>query len=124
MFNITSIIPVIVVIYLLSSIKILREYERGVVFRLGRVLPQPKGPGILLVFAPIHRMVRISLRIDARGCSQYGFRPQFCKYKGKARTCIGPLWESDLHMRHLCIYLRQETEAPSSSSECAQRSRS
>jgi regulator of protease activity HflC (stomatin/prohibitin superfamily) len=65
MFNITSIIPVIVVIYLLSSIKILREYERGVVFRLGRVLPQPKGPGILLVFAPIDRMVRISLRIEA-----------------------------------------------------------
>ena len=65
MFNITSIIPVIVVIYLLSSIKILREYERGVVFRLGRVLPQPKGPEILLVFAPIDRIVRISLRIEA-----------------------------------------------------------
>jgi regulator of protease activity HflC (stomatin/prohibitin superfamily) len=61
-----SIIPVvIVVIYLLSSIKILREYERGVIFRLGRVLPQPKGPGIALVFAPIDRMVRISLRIEA-----------------------------------------------------------
>jgi regulator of protease activity HflC (stomatin/prohibitin superfamily) len=65
MFNITWIIPVIVVIYLLSSIKILREYERGVIFRLGRVLPQPKGPGIVLVFAPIDRMVRISLRIEA-----------------------------------------------------------
>src|ERR1700694_151428 len=60
-----SIIPVvIVVIYLLSSIKILREYERGVIFRLGRVLKQPKGPGIALVFAPLDRMVRISLRID------------------------------------------------------------
>ena len=59
-------IPVaIVVIYLLSSIKILREYERGVVFRLGRVLPQPKGPGVVLVFAPIDRIVRISLRIEA-----------------------------------------------------------
>jgi regulator of protease activity HflC (stomatin/prohibitin superfamily) len=56
---------VIVAIYLLSSIKILREYEHGVVFRLARVLPQPKGPGILLVFAPIDRMVRISLRIEA-----------------------------------------------------------
>ena len=55
----------IVVIYLLSSIKILREYERGVVFRLGRVLPQPKGPGVALVFAPIDRLVRISLRIEA-----------------------------------------------------------
>ena len=52
-----------IVIYILSSIKILREYERGVIFRLGRVLPQPKGPGIILVFAPIDRIVRISLRL-------------------------------------------------------------
>jgi regulator of protease activity HflC (stomatin/prohibitin superfamily) len=55
----------VVVIYLLSSIKILREYERGVIFRLGRVLPQPKGPGLILVFAPIDRIVRISLRTEA-----------------------------------------------------------
>jgi regulator of protease activity HflC (stomatin/prohibitin superfamily) len=55
---------VIVAIYLLSSIKILREYERGVIFRLGRLLPAPKGPGIFLVFAPLDRMVRVSLRID------------------------------------------------------------
>ncbi len=55
----------IIVIYLFSSIKILREYERGVIFRLGRVLPEPKGPGIFLVFAPIDRMVRTSLRIEA-----------------------------------------------------------
>src|SRR5512137_1346983 len=54
----------IVVLYILSSIKVLREYERGVIFRLGRVLPQPKGPGIILVFAPIDRMVRISLRVE------------------------------------------------------------
>jgi regulator of protease activity HflC (stomatin/prohibitin superfamily) len=60
----TTIIGVIVLIYLLSSIKILREYERGVVFRLGRLLPQPKGPGVILVFAPIDRLVRVSLRID------------------------------------------------------------
>jgi regulator of protease activity HflC (stomatin/prohibitin superfamily) len=60
------IIPLlIVVIYLLSSIKILAEYERGVIFRLGRVLPQPKGPGVIFVFAPIDRIVRISLRIEA-----------------------------------------------------------
>jgi regulator of protease activity HflC (stomatin/prohibitin superfamily) len=51
------------ILYLLSSIKILREYERGVIFRLGRVLPKPKGPGIVLVFSPIDRMVRISLRL-------------------------------------------------------------
>lgn len=54
----------IVVIYLLNSIKVLREYERGVIFRLGRLLPQPKGPGIILVFAPIDRIVRVSLRVD------------------------------------------------------------
>ena len=53
----------IVVIYILNSIKILREYERGVIFRLGRVLPQPKGPGIILVFSPIDRIVKISLRL-------------------------------------------------------------
>jgi regulator of protease activity HflC (stomatin/prohibitin superfamily) len=55
---------VIVVIYLISSVKILREYERGVIFRFGRLLSHPKGPGIILVFAPIDRMVRISLRVD------------------------------------------------------------
>jgi regulator of protease activity HflC (stomatin/prohibitin superfamily) len=53
----------IVVIYILNSIKVLREYERGVIFRLGRVLPQPKGPGIILVFSPIDRIVKISLRL-------------------------------------------------------------
>jgi len=51
------------VLYILNSIKILREYERGVIFRLGRVLAKPKGPGIILVFSPIDRMVRISLRL-------------------------------------------------------------
>src|SRR5438270_1400217 len=60
----TSIVVVIVIIYLLSSIKILREYERGVIFRLGRVLKSPKGPGVALVFAPLDRIVRVSLRID------------------------------------------------------------
>ena len=59
------IIGVIVVIYLLSSIKILAEYERGVIFRLGRVLSQPKGPGVILVFKPIDRLVRLSLRTVA-----------------------------------------------------------
>src|SRR5216684_4626979 len=64
--DIAILIPIlIVVIYLISSIKILAEYERGVVFRLGRVLSQPKGPGVILVFAPIDRMVRTSLRIEA-----------------------------------------------------------
>ncbi|MFH1874019.1 MAG: slipin family protein [Pseudomonadota bacterium] len=53
------------VLYLLSCIKILNEYERGVIFRLGRVLPEPKGPGIIFVFKPIDRMVRVSLRLLA-----------------------------------------------------------
>ena len=52
-------------IYLLSSIKILPEYERGVIFRLGRLLPEAKGPGIFLVFAPIDKIVRVSLRQEA-----------------------------------------------------------
>jgi regulator of protease activity HflC (stomatin/prohibitin superfamily) len=52
----------IVVLYLLNSIKILREYERGVIFRLGRALPTPKGPGIILVFRPLDQIIRISLR--------------------------------------------------------------
>src|SRR4051794_1610791 len=54
----------IVGIYIFSSIKIITEYERGVIFRLGHVLPQPKGPGVVLVFKPFDRMVRISLRVD------------------------------------------------------------
>jgi regulator of protease activity HflC (stomatin/prohibitin superfamily) len=52
-----------IVLYLLNSIKILREYERGVIFRLGRVLPAPKGPGLIFVFSPIDRMIRVSLRL-------------------------------------------------------------
>ncbi len=52
----------IVAFYIFSSIKILNEYERAIVFRLGKLLPHPKGPGVVLVFAPIDRMVRVSLR--------------------------------------------------------------
>jgi regulator of protease activity HflC (stomatin/prohibitin superfamily) len=50
------------VLYLLTCIRVLFEYDRGVVFRLGRVLPQPKGPGLILIFWPIDWMVRVSLR--------------------------------------------------------------
>src|SRR5205809_3997280 len=56
------ILVLIVVFYLITSIKVLAEYERGVIFRLGKLLPQPKGPGVILVFAPIDRIVRVSLR--------------------------------------------------------------
>jgi regulator of protease activity HflC (stomatin/prohibitin superfamily) len=58
----TLIILVVIAFYLISSVKIVNEYERGVIFRLGKLLPQPKGPGIILVFAPIDRMARVSLR--------------------------------------------------------------
>ena len=64
MISASTLLAIIVAIYLLSSIKILREYERGVIFRLGRLLPRPKGPGVILVFAPIDRIVRVSLRVD------------------------------------------------------------
>src|ERR1700730_13156414 len=63
--DLTILLPILIIaIYLLSSIKILAEYERGVIFRLGRVLPHPKGPGVALVFSPFDRIVRISLRVD------------------------------------------------------------
>ena len=48
--------------WLLLSLKVLNEYERGVIFRLGSLLPEPKGPGLTLVWWPIDRMVRVSLR--------------------------------------------------------------
>lgn len=56
------ILIVAVVVYLVSSIQILAEYERGVIFRLGKLLPHTKGPGVVLVFRPLDRLVRISLR--------------------------------------------------------------
>jgi len=56
------IVSVVVAFYLFTSVQILAEYERGVIFRLGKLLPQPKGPGLVFVFRPIDRIVRISLR--------------------------------------------------------------
>ncbi len=64
MFSAGGLLIVIVVLYVLSSIKILKEYERAVIFRLGRLLPQAKGPGVILVFAPLDRMERVSLRVE------------------------------------------------------------
>jgi len=64
-FSPVALIFILVVgIWILNSIKILREYERGVIFRLGRLLHEAKGPGLILVFAPFDRIVRVSLRID------------------------------------------------------------
>lgn len=59
------VVCVIIGLYLLSSIKILSEYERGVIFRLGRLMQNAKGPGIILVFGPVDRMVRVDLRQQA-----------------------------------------------------------
>ena len=56
------IVPLLILLYLANSIKILNEYERAVIFRLGKLYPRSKGPGVILVFAPIDRMVRVSLR--------------------------------------------------------------
>src|ERR1043165_4272733 len=64
-FSFITVVVIIFVIYILSSIKILAEYERGVIFRLGRLLPAAKGPGVILVFAPIDRIVRVSLQQEA-----------------------------------------------------------
>ncbi|HWX54159.1 MAG TPA: slipin family protein [Verrucomicrobiae bacterium] len=59
------ILILIVVLYFLSAIKILREYERGVIFSLGRLRKDPKGPGLIFVFAPVQKIVRIDLRQQA-----------------------------------------------------------
>src|SRR5512134_2975912 len=56
------IVVFVLIVYVVGSIKILAEYERGVIFRLGKLLPQPKGPGVILVFVPIDRLVKVSLR--------------------------------------------------------------
>ncbi|HSW39863.1 MAG TPA: SPFH domain-containing protein, partial [Acidobacteriota bacterium] len=52
----------IVLLYLWSTINILKEYERGVVFRLGRLMPSAMGPGLIFVLWPIYKIVRVSLR--------------------------------------------------------------
>jgi len=64
MTHLTPLITLIVIIFILlfNWIKVLKEYERGVIFRLGRVLEEPKGPGLIIVLSPIDRMVRVSLR--------------------------------------------------------------
>ena len=59
---VTLVAVVIILIWIFNSLNVLREYERGVIFRIGRLLPEPKGPGLIWVFFPIDRIVRISLR--------------------------------------------------------------
>ena len=57
------IVIIVVVFYLFSSIKILRQYEKGVIFRLGKLLEKPKGPGLILVFWPLDQMEKVDLRL-------------------------------------------------------------
>ena len=52
----------IVLFFLFAAVKVAREYERGVVFRLGRLLPEPKGPGLFILIPVVDRMVRVDLR--------------------------------------------------------------
>ncbi len=52
----------IVVLFLFAAIKVARVYERGIVFRLGRLLPEPKGPGLFLLIPVVDRMVKVDLR--------------------------------------------------------------
>jgi regulator of protease activity HflC (stomatin/prohibitin superfamily) len=58
----TLMMLLVVIFYVISSVQILAEYERGVIFRLGKLLPETKGPGVVLVFRPIDRIERMSLR--------------------------------------------------------------
>src|SRR5216117_995746 len=51
-----------VVLFLFAAIKVAREYERGIIFRLGRLLPEPKGPGLFILIPVVDRMVRVDLR--------------------------------------------------------------
>ena len=61
-FPLVLIAVIIILIWLFNSLNVLREYERGVIFRIGRLLAEPKGPGLIWVFWPIDRIVRVSLR--------------------------------------------------------------
>ena len=61
-FQLLLVVLVLVIIWISNSLNVLREYERGVIFRIGRLLPDPKGPGLIWLFWPIDRIVRVSLR--------------------------------------------------------------
>src|SRR5258705_205986 len=59
---IVAVVLFLVVLFLFAAIKVAREYERGIVFRLGRLLPEPKGPGLFILIPVVDRMVRVDLR--------------------------------------------------------------
>jgi regulator of protease activity HflC (stomatin/prohibitin superfamily) len=55
-------VALILILFLFAAIKVAREYERGVIFRLGRLLPEPKGPGLFILIPVVDRMVKVDLR--------------------------------------------------------------
>jgi regulator of protease activity HflC (stomatin/prohibitin superfamily) len=59
---IIAILLFLIVLFLFSAIKVAREYERGIIFRLGRLLPVPKGPGLFILIPVVDRMVKVDLR--------------------------------------------------------------
>jgi regulator of protease activity HflC (stomatin/prohibitin superfamily) len=59
---VVAVLLFLVVLFLISAIKVAREYERGIIFRLGRLLPQPKGPGLFILIPIVDRMVKVDLR--------------------------------------------------------------
>src|SRR5881394_319644 len=59
---IVAVIVFLLLLFLVSALKVAREYERGIVFRLGRLLPEPKGPGLFILIPIVDRMVRVDLR--------------------------------------------------------------
>src|SRR6266571_2580112 len=61
-FPVVLIAVIIILIWVFNSLNVLREYERGVIFRIGRLMAEPKGPGLIWVIWPIDRIVRVSLR--------------------------------------------------------------
>jgi regulator of protease activity HflC (stomatin/prohibitin superfamily) len=65
MFQFVPTVLILFVLLIVSSIKVIKEYERAVVFRLGRLLPRPKGPGIIIIIPIIDRWVKVSLRLVA-----------------------------------------------------------
>jgi regulator of protease activity HflC (stomatin/prohibitin superfamily) len=57
-----AVVVIVLVVFLVAAIKVAREYERGIVFRLGRLLPEPKGPGLFVLIPIVDRMVKVDLR--------------------------------------------------------------
>jgi regulator of protease activity HflC (stomatin/prohibitin superfamily) len=56
------VVVVLVLLFAFAAVKVAREYERGIIFRLGRLLPEPKGPGLFLLIPVVDRMVKVDLR--------------------------------------------------------------